>query len=70
MVKPTNSRPNYSYCASYCCGAILSCPHYEKANPMFKVCKTYKLLQTVTGSPERLSTSRLEKMVELARKTK
>lgn len=62
------SEPNYSYCALYCPGKILNCPHYNPASDRFAVCETYKLIDSI--APERkhtLSRKSLEKMVEAAR---
>ena len=59
------STPNYHYCVSMCPGMVLNCPHYEQVSPLFKVCKTYRLLKDI--APERkyeLSKDKLEKIVE------
>lgn len=62
------SEPNYSYCACYCPGKIAGCPHYEPKEPL-QVCKTYKLIQGVCEErTDRMSRTKLEKIVEVARR--
>jgi hypothetical protein len=62
------SEPNYAYCATYCPGKIIGCPHYTPKEP-FQVCKTYKIINDLAPKNKmRMSRDRLEKMVEAARR--
>lgn len=63
------SEPAYEYCASYCPGKILNCPHYKPQGVMRR-CEVYELIEQ-TVAPERrrlLSRKALEDIVEQARK--
>lgn len=63
------TEPNYQYCACFCPGKIMNCPHYEPKDEKFSVCKTYVLIGSVAPNHKwDLSKESLDKMVEDIRK--